>query len=314
MNILITGSAGFIGSHLAEKLLNEKHEIIGLDNFDPFYDPKIKKENIAIALKNPRYAFIPGDIRDQKLLAKIFSKHHFDCVIHLAAKVGVIPSLSRPAEYFEINVQGALNILEKARSHKIKKIILASSSSVYGANLKIPFSEKDPTDRPLSPYAASKKAMEILAFTFHKLYKMDIAILRFFTVYGPRQRPDMAIHKFTRLISQGKIIPLYGQGKTERDYTYIDDIIQGIVNTIKYHRKFEIYNLGTDQPIDALRLARLLEKTLNKKAKIKKMPAQDGDLPRTWADITKAKKILRYHPQTEIEIGTKKFVEWCKKR
>ena len=314
MNILITGSAGFIGSHLAEKLLNEKHEIIGLDNFDPFYDPKIKKENIAIALKNPRYAFIPGDIRDQKLLAKIFSKHHFDCVIHLAAKVGVIPSLSRPAEYFEINVQGALNILEKARSHKIKKIILASSSSVYGANLKIPFSEKDPTDRPLSPYAASKKAMEILAFTFHKLYKMDIAILRFFTVYGPRQRPDMAIHKFTRLISQGKIIPLYGRGKTERDYTYIDDIIQGIANTMKYHRGFEIYNLGTDQPISALRLARLLEKALDKKAKIKKMPAQDGDLPRTWADITKAKKILRYHPQTEIEIGTKKFVEWCKKR
>ena len=313
MNILITGSAGFIGSHLAEKLLNEKHEIIGLDNFDPFYDPKIKKENIAIALKNPRYAFIPGDIRDQKLLAKIFSKHHFDCVIHLAAKVGVIPSLSRPAEYFEINVQGALNILEKARSHKIKKIILASSSSVYGANLKIPFSEKDPTDRPLSPYAASKKAMEILAFTFHKLYKMDIAILRFFTVYGPRQRPDMAIHKFTRLISQGKIIPLYGQGKTERDYTYIDDIIQGIANTMKYHRGFEIYNLGTDQPISALRLVHILEKTLNKNAKIKKMPAQAGDLPRTWADISKAKELLRYQPKTKIEEGVKKFAGWYRK-
>jgi len=310
MNILITGSAGFIGSHLTEKLLDKGHKIIGLDNFDLFYNLKIKKANIAPALKNPRYTFIAGDIRDQKLLAKIFSKHHFDCVIHLAAKVGVLPSLDHPTEYFEVNVQGTLNILEQARCDRIKKIILASSSSVYGANSKIPFSEKDPTDAPLSPYSASKKAMELAAYTYHALYHLPIAILRFFTVYGPRQRPDMAIHQFTRLISQRKTITLYNYGQNERDYTYIDDIIRGIVNAIKHHAGFEIYNLGADKPINTLRLVRLLEKSLHEKAKIKKMPAKSGDSPRTWADINKAKKLLRYQPKTKIEKGVKKFAGW----
>lgn len=308
--ILVTGGAGFIGSHLVKKLLQQKNQVLSLDNFDPFYNSNIKKTNVATALKNPRYTLIRGDIRDQNLLMKIFCQNHFDLVIHLAAKVGVRPSLENPAEYFDVNVLGTLNLLEQARLHKIKNFIFASSSSVYGANTKVPFPEKDITDHPLSPYGASKKAGELLCYNYHQLYKLNIAVLRFFTVYGPRQRPDMAIYKFTKLIDEDKTISLYDHGKSQRDYTYIDDIVQGIVNTIKYHRGFEIYNLGNSQTTPLITLVKLLEKYLDKKAKIKKLPPQPGDLPKTWADITKAKKLLHFDPKTNIEKGIQKFIQW----
>ncbi|MDD5626956.1 MAG: GDP-mannose 4,6-dehydratase [Patescibacteria group bacterium] len=311
--ILVTGGAGFIGSHLVEKLLQQKHQVLSLDNFDPFYNSNIKKTNITTALKNPRYTLIRGDIRDQNPLKKIFTQHHFDFIIHLAAKVGVRPSIKNPAEYLEVNVNGTLNLLEQARLHKIKNFIFASSSSVYGANAKVPFSEKDMTDHPLSPYGASKKAGELLCYTYHQLYKINIAVLRFFTVYGPRQRPDMAIHQFTGLISLFETLPLYAHGKSQRDYTYVDDIVQGIMNTIKYHRGFEIYNLGNSQTTPLITLVKLLEKYLNKKAKIKKLPPQPGDLLKTWADITKAKKLLHFDPKTNIEEGIQKFIQWYRK-
>lgn len=313
MNILITGAAGFIGSHLAEKLLDEGYRIVGLDNFDHLYSPQIKKNNIKIAKQNSRYTFIQGNVLNTKILKKIFLNNHFDFIIHLAAKVGVRPSLKQPAEYAKVNINGTLNLLEQARLHKIKNFIFASSSSVYGANTKVPFSEKDITDHPLSPYGASKKAGELLCYAYHQLYKLNIAVLRFFTVYGPRQRSDMAIHQFTELISLSQTLPLYAHGKSERDYTYIDDIVQGIVNTIKYHRGFEIYNLGNSQTTPLITLVKLLEKYLNKKAKIKKLPAQPGDLPKTWADITKAKKLLHFDSKTNIEEGIQKFIEWHEK-
>ena len=321
MNILVTGGAGFIGSHLIEKLLQQKHRVLCLDNFDPFYDVNIKKGNIKLALssrsgevrQNPHYTLIKGDIRDQSFLKKIFTRHHFNFIIHLAAKVGVHPSVKNGAEYLEVNINGTFNLLEQARLHQIKNFIFASSSSVYGANTKVPFPEKDITDHPLSPYGASKKAGELLCYTYYQLYKLNIAVLRFFTVYGPRQRPDMAIHKFTKLIDEDKTISLYAHGKSQRDYTYIDDIVQGIVNTIKYHRGFEIYNLGNSQTTPLITLVKLLEKYLDKKAKIKKLPPQPGDLPKTWADITKAKKSLHFDPKTNIEEGIQKFIQWYKK-
>ncbi|MFA4880205.1 MAG: GDP-mannose 4,6-dehydratase [Candidatus Doudnabacteria bacterium] len=308
--ILVTGGAGFIGSHLAEKLLKQKHRVFCLDNFNPFYDVNIKKGNIKLALQNPHYTLVKGDIRDRNLLKKIFTQHHFNFIIHLAAKVGVRPSVEKPAEYLEVNVNGTLNLLEQARLHKIKNFIFASSSSVYGANTKVPFSEKDITDHPLSPYGATKKAGELLCYNYYQLYKLNIAVLRFFTVYGPRQRPNMAIHQFTKLIGAGKTVSLYAHGKSQRDYTYIDDIVQGIINTIKYHRGFGIYNLGNSRTISLLKLVALIEKNIGQKAKIKKLPPQPGDLPKTWADITKAKKLLHFDPKTNIEEGIQKFIQW----
>ena len=310
MHYLITGGAGFIGSHLAEALINSGHYIDCLDNFNDYYDPKTKTNNVQIASTSKRYKLIKGDILDFDFLCDIFKKNHYDAIVHLAARAGVRPSIQNPILYEEVNVKGTMLLLELCKKHQIKKFIFASSSSVYGANKKVPFSEQDSVDNPISPYAATKKAGELVCYTYHKLFNIAISCLRFFTVYGPRQRPDMAIHKFAKLISSGKSIPVFGSGKSKRDYTYIDDIIEGILGSIKYCNAYHIYNLGESKTVELLYLIKLLEKALGKTAKIEFLPEQQGDVPITYSNIAQAKKELSYVPQTSIEVGIQKFVRW----
>ncbi|SUX47403.1 GDP-mannose 4,6-dehydratase [Chryseobacterium indoltheticum] len=336
MIYLVTGGSGFIGSHLIEKLLKEGHSVINIDNFDNFYDYKIKikntldsveknidfefseKENdiqnlISIS-KSEHYTLYFQDIRDQKGLEKIFRNHQIDFIIHLAALAGVRPSIERPLEYEEVNVRGTMNLWELCNQFGIKKFICASSSSVYGNNEKIPFCETDNVDQPISPYAATKKSGEILGHVYHSLYGIDMIQLRFFTVYGPRQRPDLAIHKFTKLISENKEIPFYGDGNTARDYTYIDDIIDGMLKSIDYLEKnsdiYEIINLGENEVVTLTEMLSEIEKNLNKTANRKILPLQPGDVQKTSADITKAQNLIGYKPVTNFQNGTKKFVEW----
>lgn len=336
MIYLVTGGSGFIGSHLIEKLLKEGHSVINIDNFDNFYDYKIKikntldsveknidfefseKENdiqnlISIS-KSEHYTLYFQDIRDQKGLEKIFRNHQIDFIIHLAALAGVRPSIEKPLEYEEVNVRGTMNLWELCNQFGIKKFICASSSSVYGNNEKIPFSETDNVDQPISPYAATKKSGEVLGHVYHSLYGIDMIQLRFFTVYGPRQRPDLAIHKFTKLISENKEIPFYGDGNTARDYTYIDDIIDGILKSIDYLEKnsdiYEIINLGENEVVTLIEMLSEIEKNLNKTAIRKILPLQPGDVQKTSADITKAQNLIGYKPVTNFQNGTKKFVEW----
>lgn len=308
--ILITGSAGFIGSTLTDVLLESGCRIMGIDNFDPFYDRIIKEKNIANALKNPAFQFKEGDIRDKSFVDKCFSDFEPEIIVHLAAKAGVRPSLADPAQYFDVNVMGTLNILELMRKSNIRKMIFASSSSVYGNNSKIPFSEVDNVDYPISPYAATKKAGELLCHTFHHLYDFNIFCLRFFTVYGPRQRPDLAIHKFISALFKNDVIQLYGDGNTSRDYTYIDDIVKGITGAIGKIKGFEIFNLGESKPLSLIDLVRLIEKLMCKKAQLKFLPMNQGDVLRTFADITKARTYLGYNPETEIEKGLQVFIKW----
>jgi UDP-glucuronate 4-epimerase len=315
MKVLITGSAGFIGSHLAEALVDD-HQIIGLDNFSDFYDPAIKHQNIRSILSKNSYIQIEADIRDRAKLAEIFSQYHFDLVIHLAAMAGVRPSIINTQLYTEVNINGTVNLLEECRKHNIKKFIFASSSSVYGNNQKVPFAESDPVDNPISPYAASKKAGELICHTYHHLYEISILCLRFFTVYGPRQRPDLAIHKFARLMLQGKPIPVFGDGSTRRDYSYIDDIIAGVLKSIDYLKSnqiYDIFNLGENRTISLNQMIESLEKSLQIKAEKEYLPLQPGDMHQTYADITKSKKILGYDPQTDFETGVEKFIKWLKK-
>lgn len=306
--ILITGGAGFIGSHLIDALLPKK-EIICVDNFDPFYPKKWKERNIFRHLKNKKFKFIKCDIRDKGKIQIIF-KNDIEGVIHLAAKAGVRYSLLHPKEYMDVNVNGTLELLELCRKNDIKKFIFGSSSSVYGISSKVPFSETDPCEKPISPYGVSKRAGELLCFTYSHLYGLSVSCLRFFTVYGPRQRPDMAIHKFTKLIDEGKDINMFGDGTTKRDYTYITDIIQGILSAINKKPKFEIFNLGNSKTIELKTLISLIEKNLGKKAKIKRLPMQAGDVPITYADISKSKEMLGYKPKVTIKEGIKKFVKW----
>jgi len=295
-----------------DRLLAKGCRVTVLDDFNDYYDPRIKRGNVAPHLKNPRYALVEGDIRDRQLLAQIFTegKDKFDLVVHLAARAGVRPSLMQPSLYCDVNVVGTSLILDAAVKSGIKKFVFASSSSVYGDNEKVPFSETDSVDNPVSPYAATKRAAELVCYTYHHLFQMDIACLRFFTVYGPRQRPEMAIHKFTRLISEGKPLPMFGDGGTERDYTYIDDIIDGVISIIERHRGYEIYNLGDSNPIPLARLVKLIEETLGKKALIRREPPQPGDVRRTFADIGKARRMLGYEPRVPIEEGIRRFVRW----
>ncbi len=311
--ILVTGAAGFIGSHLCEALLSRGDVVIGVDNFDPFYSEEIKRRNIKNILQNPNFHFYPISILDIGELEKVFNSHQITHVVHLAAKAGVRPSIQQPLIYQKYNVEGTSIILETARKFEIKKIIFASSSSVYGNNKKVPFSEKDPVDNPISPYAATKKAGELICYTYHHLFGMDIFALRFFTVYGPRQRPEMAIHKFTRLIDQGKPIQVYGYGKPERDYTYIDDIIQGVIKAIDRVSGYEIFNLGESQTISLNNLISFIEEALGKRAIREDLPIQPGDVNRTFADISKARKMLDYNPTTSVAEGIKKFVDWFQK-
>ncbi len=311
MNILITGVAGFIGSHLSERLL-ENHRVVGLDNFDPFYDQAIKQKNLAGSLFKDRFTFIEGDIRDISCVDEIFIKHPIDLIVHLAAKAGVRPSIEDPVGYQDVNVNGLVVLLEAAKKFNIKKFIFASSSSVYGNNDKVPFAETDFVDEPISPYAATKKAGELLCHTYHHLYQIDMTCLRFFTVYGPRQRPDLAIHKFARMIESGKKIPVYGDGSMMRDFTYIDDILQGIVASIDRCCGYELYNLGESIPVRLDELIGHLEIALGKKAIIDRQPLQPGDVRRTFADISKAKEKLDYHPKTDIKFGLNAFVDWMR--
>ncbi len=313
MHFLVTGGAGFIGSHLCERLIHNNNNVVCLDNFNSYYDPELKRRNVQSLLNHPAYRLIEGDILDWQLLEKIFKENSFDVVIHLAARAGVRPSIKDPRLYEKVNVGGTVNLLELSSRLNIPKFILASSSSVYGNNTKVPFSEMDRVDSPISPYAATKRACELLSYTYFLLYDLSVTCLRFFTVYGPRQRPDMAIHKFARLITEGKEIPIFGDGTTRRDYTYITDIIDGIESAIERCDGYNVYNLGESRTVQLNYLVELLEKTIGKKANIKYLPEQPGDVSITYADISKAKQELNYNPQTSIEEGIQEFIEWYMK-
>ncbi|SEG01742.1 UDP-glucuronate 4-epimerase [Halpernia humi] len=336
MNYLVTGGSGFIGSHLVEQLLKKGHSVINVDNFDDFYDYKIKIKNtlesvgnyvefsfqdknsdiekLQLLINDENYQIHNQDIRDYDGLEKIFNSNKIDLIIHLAALAGVRPSIERPLDYQEVNVKGTQNLYELCQKFNIKKFVCASSSSVYGNNEKVPFSETDNVDRPISPYAATKKCSEVLGHVYHSLYNIDMILLRFFTVYGPRQRPDLAIHKFSKLITNNEEIPFFGDGSTARDYTFVNDIIDGVLKAILFLEKndkvYEIVNLGESEVITLREMISTLENTLNIKAKIKQLPMQKGDVERTNADISKAKTLLNYEPKTNFQNGIKIFVEW----
>jgi len=311
MNFLVTGGAGFIGSHVCERLLGDGHAVWALDDLNSFYSPAIKEKNLKeISSLGKPFTFLSKNLSDIRALEKLFSEVRFDQVIHLAARAGVRPSLDEPEFFQQVNVEGTVNVLEAARRHGVKKALLASSSSVYGVNTKVPFAESDPVFSVISPYAASKLACEALGHVYHYVYRMDVVMLRFFTVYGPRQRPDLAIHKFAKLIHTGKPIPVYGDGSTERDYTYISDIVDGVIACTQKKFGYEIFNLGGSQTVKLSRLIELLEAALGKKAIIDRQPAQPGDVPRTYADISKAQRLIDYRPRVKIEEGIPKFVDW----
>ncbi len=310
--ILVTGGAGFIGSHLCERLLCDRTRVICLDNFDSYYDPKIKIKNVEeISEKFPGlFELVTGDIRSPEQLKAIFEKNQIDFVVHLAARAGVRPSIADPLLYQDVNIRGTTVLLETCKEYKVKDVIFASSSSVYGENQRVPFTEKDLDIQPISPYGATKRAGELLCYSYHHLYGMNIACLRIFTAYGPRQRPEMAIHKFTRLIDRGERIPVFGDGSSKRDYTYIDDLIDGILGVVRYHKGFEVYNLGESQTTSLKELIRLIEKAFGKKANIEMLDFQPGDVSVTYADISKAERMLRYQPKVKMEEGIRRFVEW----
>ncbi|MGA2172593.1 MAG: NAD-dependent epimerase/dehydratase family protein [Sedimentisphaerales bacterium] len=312
MKAIVTGAAGFIGSHLCERLLGGGWTVIGVDDFNDFYDPRIKRRNVNTCLQNKRFRLVEADIRDVAGINKIAGEGA-DVVVHLAARAGVRPSLEQPALYADVNINGTLTMLEAAKKNGIKKFVFASSSSVYGNNKKVPFSEEDNVDFPISPYAATKKAGELICHTYHHLYGISMTCLRYFTVYGPRQRPDLAIHKFACLIEQGKPIPVYGDGSMMRDFTYIDDIIDGTAAAINKCAGYNIYNLGESRPIKVNDLIEEIEKALGKKAVIEYLPLQPGDVERTYADVTKAGRDLGYSPNTDIGVGLERFVEWFKR-
>src|SRR4030043_659093 len=312
--ILVTGGAGFIGSHLCERLLSNGTKVICLDNFDNFYDPNIKIRNVeGMGKKFPDlFELVTGDIRNPEHLKGIFQKTQVDFVIHLAARAGVRPSIADPLLYQDVNIRGTIVLLEARKEYGIKNFFFASSSSVYGENQRVPFTEEDLDIQPISPYGATKRAGELLCYSYHHLYGMNIACLRIFTAYGPRQRPEMAIHKFTRLIDQGGKIPMYGDGSSRRDYTYIDDLIEGMLAAIHRHKGFEIYNFGESQTTSLKELMDLIEEALDKRANIERLEPQPGDVSLTYANVTKAGRMLGYEPKVNMKEGIKRFVEWYK--
>ncbi len=311
MNFLVTGGAGFIGSHVCERLLRSGHGVWAFDDLNAFYDPRLKQRNLddlqAVA---GRFAFVRGDLTNRAALDDLLGGVAFDQIIHLAARAGVRPSLEDPALYQRVNVEGTVNLLEAARRNRVRKITIASSSSVYGVNSKVPFAESDPIFRPISPYAASKLACEALGHVYHHVYGLDVVMLRLFTVYGPRQRPDLAIHKFARLIRAAQPIPVFGDGSAARDYTYISDILDGIMACTQKEFGYEIFNLGESQAVRLDYLIALLERALGKRAILDRQPPQPGDVPRTCADIAKARAGLGYDPSVKIEQGIPLFVDW----
>jgi len=309
---VITGAAGFIGSHVSEALLAADWHVTGVDSFDDFYEPKIKHHNISVCMKDNHFRLVQADIRDAAAMNQVLS-HKVDVVIHLAARAGVRPSIEQPLLYQDVNVNGTCNLLEAARLHGIGRFIFASSSSVYGNNEKVPFAESDRVDYPISPYAATKKAGELVCYTYHHLFGLNLTCLRFFTVYGPRQRPDLAIHKFARLIEDGQAIPVFGDGSMMRDYTYIDDIVDGVLASVDRCRGYHIYNLGNSNPISLKDLICGIESVLGKKARIQWLPIQPGDVIRTYADISLARAELDYEPLTDLmETGLKRFAKWLR--
>jgi nucleoside-diphosphate-sugar epimerase len=309
--ILLTGAAGFIGSHVAEVLLNQGHQVFGIDNFDDFYLRSTKEHNIIECISNPSFTFIEGNVGD---VASLLSDINFDVVIHLAAKAGVRPSIAQPEQYIDANLSQTMALLQWMKDRGMHKLVFASSSSVYGNNAKVPFAESDPVDHPISPYAFTKKAGELLTHTFHHLANMDVINLRFFTVYGERQRPDLAIHKFAKAMLNGQAITLFGNGSTSRDYTYVGDIVQGIISAMDYalsHQKvYETINLGSQNPIQLIDLVRALEEIIGLSANIQWMNMQEGDVDRTFADIQKAESLLQYSPNTSLKEGLTRFVAW----
>ena len=314
MRILITGVAGFIGSNLAASMIRAGIEVLGIDNFDFFYERSVKENNLAPLRSSIFFSFMEGDVRDASFLNNINGK--VDLVIHLAAKAGIQPSLQMPKEYLDVNINGTLNVLEWMKNNQVSKLVFASSSSVYGSNNRIPFSEEDTNIFPVSPYAMSKRSCELLNHTYHHLYNLDIINLRLFTVYGPAQRPDLAIHKFIRTITENKPVTLYGKGDTSRDYTYIDDVVKGIMAACEYliNRTgvFETINLGNNKPVSLSELVTCIERITGNPAKKIYAPEQPGDMRMTCASIDKAIKLLNYNPQTSLEDGLYRFYEWYK--
>lgn len=312
MAILLTGAAGFIGSHLAERLLATGNEVVGLDVYDDFYDPAVKRANLNQARHYSAFREVEGDVRDRNLLGSL--PDDIDAIVHLAARAGVRPSIELPDLYVSVNVDGTLALLELARHRGIKSFVFASSSSVYGDNTKVPFSEDDPVDHPISPYAATKKAGELLCHSYHHLHEVGVMALRLFTAYGPRQRPDLAIHKFARLLAQGRPIPRYGDGSTARDYTYIDDILSGLSAALAYVRArpetYEIVNLGESRVVSLQDMIATLGEEMGVEPDIETLPLQPGDVLRTYADVSKARRLLGYDPNTDFRVGVRKFVEW----
>ncbi len=310
MNVLITGVAGFLGSHVAETLLADGWQVVGVDNFDPFYDPAIKRDNLRSLRRSKQFQFAEGDIRDRTFLDSLAGRTKFDAIVHLAARPGVRPSLEDPRTYMDVNVCGTAEILELAKRHQVGKFIFASSSSIYGEREGAPFREEDVSDSPISPYAASKKAGELLCFTYHKNYGIAVVCLRFFTVYGPRQRPEMAIHRFTRAIDQGQPIEIFGDGTARRDYTFIDDAVSTVVAALEKANSYRVYNVGNHRTVQLIDLVQRLEEIMGKKAELKFLPPQPGDVPLTCADIRRAQEELGYSPATPLERGLELFVEW----
>lgn len=312
MKILVTGGAGFIGSSLVDRLLAGGHEVVALDVFDAFYDPAIKEANLEAARGSASFVELRGDVRDPAVLAGL--PEGIEAVVHLAARVGVRASIEEPALYTSVNVQGTAELLEWMRGRGIGKLVFASSSSVYGDNEKVPFSEGDPVDHPISPYAATKRAAELLCHAYHTLFGLSVVCLRFFTVYGPRQRPDLAIHAFTRLMTEGRPVPMFGDGSSERDYTFIDDILNGVEGALRFvavgDPAFQIINLGESRTVPLARMVELLADRLGTQPTIQRLPPQAGDVRRTFADVAKARRLLGYEPATSFEDGLDAFVRW----
>lgn len=313
---LITGGAGFIGSSLSERLVKEGNNVVAIDNFCDFYNPKIKENNVKELIKNSNFKLYRNDIRDKEAVKKIFEENSVDIVMHLAAMAGVRPSIENPVLYQEVNCMGTQNILEEMKAHNVKNLVMASSSSVYGNCKEVPFKESMIVDFAISPYAATKKANEVMTHVYHKLFDFNVIMLRFFTVYGPKQRPDLAINKFTRLMLEDKEIPMFGDGTTSRDYTYIDDIVDGIIRSCNYVENndnvYEILNLGNSSPVSLKEMIDIIGQVVGVEPKIKQLPMQPGDVDKTFADVSKAKELIGYNPKTSFKKGIENFVNWYK--
>jgi len=310
-HVLVTGAAGFIGSHVSEALLARGWRVTGLDSFDHFYDPEMKRRNLRLCLTRQEFVLVEGDIRDAAAVDRCLQAG-VDAVVHLAALAGVRPSIERPREYQDVNVNGTCCLLEGARKYGVPRFVFASSSSIYGNNPKVPFSETDNVDFPISPYAASKKAGELLCHTYHHLFRIGVTCLRFFTVYGPRQRPDLAIRKFARLIELGRPITVFGDGDSMRDYTYIDDVVAGVLAAVERCRGYQLYNLGNSAPVLLRDLVAAIEEALGKKAVVHYLPEQPGDVERTFAEVSRARADLGFEPKTTLKEGLRKFVAWLR--